>query len=109
NHQTRRMPDGHTREDMELDAGIRNRLAETMPDGLLRNLMVRARTIDVRSVEPRNRQSPGKREPVAHVWFRTMAPLPDSQPIHRAILAYASDFQLLATAIQPHGLSFHKG
>src|SRR5690606_8633087 len=108
-HQYPKMPDVPPPEELEPDAAIRNRFAETMPDGLLRNLMVRARPIDVRSVGPRNWQSPGKREPVAHVWFRTMAPLPDSQPIHRAILAYASDFQLLATAIQPHGLSFHKG
>ncbi len=108
-HQFPKMPDVPPPEELEADAVLRSRFAESMPEGLLRNLMVRARPIDVRSVEPRNWQSPGKRDPVAHVWFRTMAPLPDSQPIHRAVLAYASDFQLLATAIQPHGLSFHKG
>lgn len=108
-HQYPVMPQVPPPEDLEPDAAIRRRFAETMPDGLLRNLMLRPRAIDVRSVEPRNWQSPGKREPVAHCWFRTVAPLPDNPPIHRAVLTYASDFQLLSTAIQPHGLSFHKG
>lgn len=108
-HQYPRMPEVPPPEDLEPDAAIRRRFAETMPEGLLRNLMLRPRPIDIRSVEPRNWQSPGKREPVAHCWFRTVAPLPDMQPLHRAVAAYASDFQLLGTAIQPHGLSFHKG
>ncbi len=108
-HQHPKMPDVPPPEELESDAVTRREFAETMPDGLLRNLMLRPRPIDVRSVELRNWQSPGRREPVAHCWFRTVAPLPDSPPIHRAVLAYASDFQLLATAIQPHGLSFHRG
>ena len=108
-HQHPKMPDVPPPEELESDSVTRREFAETMPDGLLRNLMLRPRPIDVRSVELRNWQSPGRREPVAHCWFRTVAPLPDSPPIHRAVLAYASDFQLLATAIQPHGLSFHRG
>ena len=108
-HQHPQMPDVPPPEELKPDSLTRRKFAETMPEGLLRNLMLRPRPIDVRSVGPRNWQSPGKREPVAHCWFRTVAPLPDSPPIHRAVLAYASDFQLLATAIQPHGLSFHRG
>jgi len=108
-HQHPQMPDVPPPEELKPDSLTRRKFAETMTEGLLRNLMLRPRPIDVRSVGPRNWQSPGKREPVAHCWFRTVAPLPDSPPIHRAVLAYASDFQLLATAIQPHGLSFHRG
>lgn len=108
-HQYAVMPDVPPPEDLEPDAAIRKRAGAEMPEGPLRDLMLRARPIDIRSVEPRNWQSPGKREPRAHCWFKTVAPLPDDQPIHRAVLAYASDFQLLSTAIQPHGLSFHKG
>src|SRR5688572_5587361 len=97
-HQHAPMPDVPPPESLEPDAASRQRFAEDMPDGLLRQLMLRPRPIDFRSVEPRNWQSPGKREPVAHVWFRTVAALPDDPPIHRAVLAYASDFQLLSTA-----------
>jgi len=108
-HQFAVMPDVPPPEDLEPDALIRQRVAKDLPEGPLRNLMLRQRPIDIRSVEPRNWQSPGKREPTAHCWFRTVATLPDSRPIHRAVLAYASDFQLLSTAIQPHGVSFHLG
>lgn len=108
-HQHADMPDVPPPDALEPDAAVRRRFAEEMPEGILRRLMLRPRPIDFRSVEPRNWQSPGKREPVAHVWFRTVAQLPDDASIHQAVLAYASDFQLLSTAIQPHGLSFHKG
>ncbi|MEO0062548.1 MAG: hypothetical protein RLZZ08_1108 [Pseudomonadota bacterium] len=108
-HQYAQMPDVPPPEDLEPDALIRQRVGKELPEGPLRDLMLRQRPIDIRSVEPRNWQSPGKREPVAHCWFRTVASLPDNPPIHRAVLAYASDFQLLATAIQPHGVSFHLG
>ncbi|OYW45347.1 MAG: acyl-CoA thioesterase II [Sphingomonadales bacterium 12-68-11] len=108
-HQLPTMPDVPPPEELEPDAVLRRRFAEDMPPGPLRDLMMRQRPIDIRSVEPRNWQSPGKRAPVAHCWFRTVSSLPDHPPIHRAVLAYASDFQLLSTAIQPHGLSFHKG
>ena len=75
----------------------------------MRRLLLRPRAFDFRSVEPRDWLDPQKREPRAHVWFRTVAALPDDRPIHRAVLAYFTDFQLLSTALQPHGLSFHLG
>jgi acyl-CoA thioesterase II len=108
-HQHAVMPEVPPPEDLEPDVVIRRRFAATMPEGPLRTLMLRPRPIDIRSVEPRNWQSSDRRPPLAHCWFRTVASLPDNPPIHRAVLAYASDFQLLATAIQPHGLSFHRG
>lgn len=40
--------------------------------------------------------------PIAHFWFRTVSPLPDDPRVHRAVLAYASDFNLLGTASLPH-------
>lgn len=49
-----------------------------------------------------------KREPLAHCWFRTVARLPDEPRIHRAVLAYASDMQLLATSTLPHGLTWYR-
>ena len=44
--------------------------------------------------------------PMRHVWFRANGPMPDEQAIHRYLLAYASDFNFLPTALQPHGLAF---
>jgi acyl-CoA thioesterase-2 len=40
------------------------------------------------------------------VWFRTIAPLPDDPSLHRYLLAYASDFAFLTTALRPHGVTW---
>lgn len=39
-------------------------------------------------------------------WIRTIDRLPDDDDLHRAILAYVSDYGLLTTALQPHGLHY---
>ena len=108
-HQAARMPDVPPPEELRPDSEIRREVAAQLPDGPLKRLMMRPRPIDFRSVEPREWLDPHRREPVAHCWFRTVAHLPDYRPIHRAVLAYASDFQLLSTAMQPHGRSMHIG
>lgn len=58
--------------------------------------------IDYRCVEACRWTEPGSSPPLAHSWFRTVAPLPDDPRVHRAVLAYASDIKLLATAVLPH-------
>jgi acyl-CoA thioesterase II len=40
-----------------------------------------------------------------HVWIRTTGQLPDDPAIHQCVLAYASDWTLLDTALVPHGRS----
>lgn len=42
---------------------------------------------------------------VKHLWFRAAGKLPDDLNLHRYLLAYASDFELLTTSMLPHGLS----
>ncbi len=46
------------------------------------------------------------RPPLNHTWFKTNGNLPDDVLLHREMIAYASDFNLLITALLPHGLSF---
>lgn len=50
--------------------------------------------------------APKIRPAINHTWFKSNGPLPDDPLIHQAALAYASDFNLLITALFPHGLSF---
>lgn len=46
----------------------------------------------------------------AAVWMRTTAPMPDNPALHRAALAYASDYMLLEPIIRRHGISWvHPG
>ncbi len=61
------------------------------------------RPIEFRPVEAFDPIRPGKQEPFRHVWMRAKGPMPDHFPIHQQVLAYASDYNLLTTAFQPHG------
>lgn len=44
--------------------------------------------------------------PNRYVWFKANGQMPDDPAIHRYLLAYASDFNFLPTALQPHGVAF---
>ena len=61
--------------------------------------------IEFREVQPMDRLAPEKRPPAQYIWFRLAAPIEDTPALHRALLAYASDFNLIGTATLPHGIS----
>jgi acyl-CoA thioesterase-2 len=63
--------------------------------------------IEFRHVWPQDRLNPVKRPPIQHIWFRVAAPVDDTPALHRALLAYASDFNLIGTATLPHGISYY--
>ena len=71
-----------------------------------RAAIVQERPIDFRPVAPLDFFNPEKREPIRHVWFKSIGALPDDTLTHQAVLAYASDYGLLITALQPHGIAF---
>ncbi|HEY6005660.1 MAG TPA: acyl-CoA thioesterase II [Anaeromyxobacter sp.] len=62
--------------------------------------------IEFRPVEPQNPLRPRPGEPRQAVWFRAFDRMPDDPQLHRCVLAYASDFHLVATALRPHGVSW---
>jgi acyl-CoA thioesterase-2 len=64
--------------------------------------------IEFRPVEPRNPLLPSPGEPRAAIWFRAIDRVPDDPRLHRCLLAYASDYQLLGTALRPHGRSWYQ-
>ena len=61
---------------------------------------------EMRPVEVDNPLDPRPAAPVSHLWLRSAGPLPDDDRLHRCLLAYASDFSLLDTALAPHGRSY---
>ncbi|MEO8673651.1 MAG: acyl-CoA thioesterase II [Tahibacter sp.] len=61
---------------------------------------------EFRHIYPRNEIKPPKRPPYQQVWFRLADRAPDAPDMHRAMLAYASDFHLIGTATFPHGISY---
>jgi acyl-CoA thioesterase II len=80
-------------------------MADQIPEPL-RPVVTQDRPIDFRPVSPIDQFNPEAREPTRQVWFRVVDPLPPAPWIHQAILAYASDYGLLTTALQPHGIGY---
>jgi acyl-CoA thioesterase-2 len=70
--------------------------------------LLAAGAIEFRPVEPRNPLRPTPGAPRQAVWFRAVDRVPDDPHLHRCILAYASDYQLLGTALRPHGRSWYQ-
>lgn len=65
------------------------------------------RPFDIRYVgEPLYFQQSTDRRPVNAVWMKTTAPMPDDDALHRAALAYASDYTLLEPILRAHGLTW---
>lgn len=63
------------------------------------------RPLEFRPVEFINPFEAERMEPFRHVWFRTKGEMPDDPRLHALVLAYASDYNLLTTALQPHGMA----
>ncbi|SEQ96827.1 acyl-CoA thioesterase-2 [Pseudomonas sp. NFACC02] len=59
--------------------------------------------IEFRPVTESDPYNPRPTEPVKYVWFRADGTLPDIPALHKYMLAYASDFNLLTTSLLPHG------
>ena len=79
-----------------------------MPEKLTRFLQWQ-RPIELRPVQPTHPIHPEPRPPSREIWLRADGVLPDDPAMHKAILAYASDYSLLGTALLPHGLTFAQG
>lgn len=107
-HERAVQPDVPPPDDLESDEALRLRVAETMPERV-RHIFTEARPIEIKATTARHWLSEGPQEPLQNSWFRARAPLPDDPRIHRAVLAYLSDMQLLGTSIMPHGLSWMRG
>jgi acyl-CoA thioesterase-2 len=106
-HQDAAMPDVPPPEDLEPEAELRARFAD-MASPTMRHFFTTPRPVESRAVEPRHWMKPEKAAPISHSWIRAVAPLPDDPALHRAVLAYASDFTLLGTSALPHGLSWSR-
>ncbi len=70
-----------------------------------RRFIEKRRPFEFRPVEPPNYLQPVKLSPHKNIWFRTVDVLPDEESLHRCLLAYVTDFNLLDTAMMPHGVN----
>jgi acyl-CoA thioesterase II len=75
----------------------------------MRRFLTHERPFEFRPVEPIPLVMPPRVAPVRHIWLKTLAKLPDNADLHRNVLAYVSDYQLVSTATLPHGIHFAEG
>ena len=61
------------------------------------------RPIEFRPVELYNPAVPEKRDPFRHIWMKSIGEMPENPKFHPLVLAYASDYNLLTSALLPHG------
>ena len=81
---------------------LKQRLMPMLPEAM-RIYWERERPIELRPVDMSRYLSKEKRPPVQQLWFRANGALPDDVRLHQCVLAYASDFSLLDSALIPHG------
>jgi acyl-CoA thioesterase-2 len=94
-------PPEELRPELEL---IRER-AHELPEEL-RGILTQDRPIDFRPVDGLHPYEVHTREARRYVWLKAVGETGDDPVHHQAVLAYASDYGLLGTALQPHGLVF---
>lgn len=99
------MPDVPGPEGFLSEIEMARRVAEKIP-ATIRNQILCTKPIEIRPVNPVNPFAPKKMEPRRYVWFKTITQMPDDLAIHKYMLAYASDFGLVATSLYPHGKTF---
>lgn len=74
---------------------------------ILRERAVAARPFEIKPADAQGDPFlPGPSEPSRRVWLRTAGRLPDDPALHRYLLAYASDYSFLTTALLPHGVTW---
>jgi acyl-CoA thioesterase-2 len=75
----------------------------------MRRFLTHERPFEFRPVEPVHVIAPPRQAPVRHIWVKTVDKLPDDADLHRNVLAYVSDYQLVSTSTLPHGIHFAEG
>jgi acyl-CoA thioesterase-2 len=107
------MPNVPKPEDLRSDMELRREYVDKAGiTGTARKIMLKPRAVEMRTTDKLHWMNSEPREPAAHSWFKAAAPLPahaGNEGLHRAVIAYASDFTLLGTSALPHGLSWMRG
>ena len=99
------MPQVPQPEDLVSDLEFYQQHAQLIPDSL-RSKFICEKPIEMRPVDFQNPFKPQVSPAKRYVWFKANGAMPDDHRVHKYLLAYASDFNFLPTALQPHGKSF---
>ena len=98
------MPEVSGPENFASETQLAQMVADHLPESI-KQLFLGEKPIEVRPVKVVNPLKPHKEEPKQYLWIRTNGEMPDNQLIHQYLLAYASDWGFLPTALHPHGVT----
>lgn len=99
------MPEVPAPESLKSESEIANSMAHLIPESV-REKFTCEKPLEMRPVTFHNPLMGTVEEPIRNVWFKANGEMPDDPRIHQYLLGYASDFNFLPTALQPHGKGF---
>jgi len=99
------MPDVPDPESLPSESRMQDDQLEQVPQ-ILRRWFSRTGPFDFRPVERADVFHPKPKPPFSNIWFRLNEKIDVPDSMHRALMAYASDFHLVGTATLPHGISY---
>ena len=99
------MPDVPSPEGLMSETDIARQFAHLIPEKV-REKFIGNQPIEMRPVKFHNPLQGSIAEPNRYVWFKANGEMPDDLRVHQYLLGYASDFNFLPTALQPHGIGF---
>jgi len=97
-----KMPEVPPPESLPSEAELKACLIDRVPPQV-KAYWERERPIEIRPVDLSRYLTPGNHDPSQQVWIRATGELSNDQSLHQCVLAYASDFTLLDTALIAHG------
>ncbi|EEX66846.1 MULTISPECIES: acyl-CoA thioesterase II [Vibrio] len=98
------MPEVPGPENFASESELAAQIAHFLPEKL-QKAFCGEKPIEMRPVTVINPLKPQKAEPKQYLWIRANGNMPEDQLIHQYLLAYASDWGFLVTALHPHGVS----
>ncbi|PAR32004.1 acyl-CoA thioesterase II [Vibrio metoecus] len=98
------MPEVLGPENFASESELAAQIAHFLPEKL-QKAFCGEKPIEMRPVTVINPLKPQKAEPKQYLWIRANGNMPEDQLIHQYLLAYASDWGFLVTALHPHGVS----
>ena len=96
------MPEVLMPEELVSYEGMAKQFGDQLPENIRKILSIE-RPLEFRPVEFLNPFNREKYAPTRNVWLRTKGEMPDDRRQQALVLAYASDYNLLTTALLPHG------
>ncbi|PQA48949.1 acyl-CoA thioesterase II [Amnimonas aquatica] len=99
------MPEVPGPEGLPSELDLRRMVAPYVPEKY-RALLESDRPIELRPIDPVNPFALEPREPQRAHWMKAQMTLPDDPFLHQCMLAFASDFALMGTAMLPHAAHF---